>query len=274
MGKYKFSDDFLEEVFNRHKNTPDIPDNRQISRWVNQLLELLFPERKKLVVKNVSDIDSELNNSARELLQIMQATEACRGCKPEHLVSQFYTEIPQLYQAMRTDIEAIYTGDPAAGSEWEVIRSYPGFFAIAIYRIAHKLLLMEVPLLPRILTEYAHNKTGIDIHPGAVIGMYFFIDHGTGVVIGETSVIGQNVKIYQGVTLGAISINKEMKGLKRHPTIEDNVVIYAGATILGGDTIVGHDSIIGGNVWLTKSVAPHSRVYHTPEIKLIEKKSK
>ena len=163
-------------------------------------------------------------------------------------------------------------GDPAAKDEFEVIRAYPGFYAIAMYRIAHQLLLLEVPLIPRILTEWAHARTGIDIHPGARIGEFLYIDHGTGTVIGETTVIGDHVKLYQGVTLGALSVEKYMADTKRHPTIEDRAIIYSGATILGGDTVIGHDCVIGGNVWLTRSVPPHSTVYHQPIIKVVESK--
>ena len=149
-----------------------------------------------------------------------------------------------------------------------MVRTYPGFYAISFYRLAHCLVKLDVPLLPRILTEHAHSKTGIDIHPGAEIDEYFHIDHGTGIVIGETSQIGKHVKLYQGVTLGALSVAKSMADTKRHPTVEDNVVIYSGATILGGYTVIGHDSVIGGNVWITASVEPHSTVYHTPMIKV------
>lgn len=267
-----FNEEFLQDILYRYRHTPDIPDNKQIIRWIDHLLEVLFPERKKYAINNASDIAQALRASSNDLLFIMHTTEACKECLPEHVVKDFYKAIPLLFKAMQTDIRAIFDGDPAAKSEWEVIRTYPGFYAIAVYRIAHHLLRLEVPLLPRILTEHAHSKTGIDIHPGADIGLYFFIDHGTGVVIGETTIIGQNVKIYQGVTLGAKSISKDLSGTKRHPTIEDNVIIYAGATILGGDTVIGHDSIIGGNVWLTGSVEPYSRVYHHPEIKLVQKK--
>ncbi|MEO1713071.1 MAG: serine O-acetyltransferase, partial [Bacteroidota bacterium] len=153
-----------------------------------------------------------------------------------------------------------------AVSQTEVIRTYPGFFAIAVYRIAHGIRNLGIPLIPRILTEHAHSETGIDIHPGAIIGDSFCIDHGTGVVIGETVVIGNHVKMYQGVTLGALSVTKELAATKRHPTIEDGVVIYSGATILGGETTIGHNSIIGGNVWLTKSVPPYSILYYKAEI--------
>ena len=212
-----------------------------------------------------------LKKLEQELCAIMDATRACSNCDNERLAEAFFDTLPELYRMLNTDIEAIFTGDPAARSEFEVIRTYPGFFAISLYRMAHTLFTYEIPLIPRILTEYAHSKTGIDIHPAAEIGEYFYIDHGTGTVIGETTKIGKNVKLYQGVTLGALSVAKNMAYQKRHPTVEDNVVIYSGATILGGDTVIGHDSVIGGNVWLTKSVAPNSTVYHTPMVKVLKK---
>jgi serine O-acetyltransferase len=171
---------------------------------------------------------------------------------------------------LNTDIDAIVLGDPAAHTRFEVIRAYPGFFAISFYRIAHALLDLETPLLPRIITEYAHSQTGIDIHPAAEIGEHFFIDHGTGIVIGETCIIGNHVKLYQGVTLGALSVDKDMAFIKRHPTVEDHVIIYSGATILGGDTTIGHHSTIGGNVWLTKSVPPYSTVYHRASVEVVK----
>jgi serine O-acetyltransferase len=170
------------------------------------------------------------------------------------------------------DAEAIEAGDPAAKNRDEVIRSYPGFYAISIYRVANSMHRLNVPFIPRILTEIAHSKTGIDIHPGATIGNHFFIDHGTGVVIGETTQIGDFVKLYQGVTLGALSVSKGMAEIKRHPTIEDHVVIYAGATILGGKTTIGKNSIIGGNVWLTESVPENSVVYHKPQLNVEQSK--
>ena len=166
------------------------------------------------------------------------------------------------------DAEAILKGDPAAESVDEVVSAYPGFAAIAIYRIAHEFYELSVPIFPRILSEVAHQRTGIDIHPGATIGQSFFIDHGTGIVVGETTVIGEHVKLYQGVTLGALSVDKSLSSSKRHPTIEDNVVIYSNATILGGGTIIGHDSVIGGNVWLTQSVPPFSVVFNKSEVKV------
>jgi serine O-acetyltransferase len=172
--------------------------------------------------------------------------------------------IPMIRKILATDVRAAFDGDPAAKSYDEIIFSYPGIYAITVYRMAHELYHFEIPLLPRIMTEYAHSKTGIDIHPGAHINESFVIDHGTGVVIGETTTIGRNVRIYQGVTLGALSLPKDagiqLRGKKRHPTIEDNVIIYSGATILGGDTVIGERSIIGGNVWITESVPPETRV--------------
>ena len=177
----------------------------------------------------------------------------------------FFDSVPAIRDALREDLLAGYEGDPAARSEQEVAMAYPGFYATAVHRVAHRLCELGVQLLPRMMSEHAHSATGIDIHPGATIGPGFFIDHGTGVVIGETCTIGRRVKLYQGVTLGALSFAKDengnlVKGVKRHPDVEDNVVIYAGATILGGQTRIGHDSVIGGNVWLVHSVPPHSKV--------------
>jgi len=180
------------------------------------------------------------------------------------LVQKFLSDLPEIADYGYRDAQALLEGDPAAHSVEEVILAYPGFFAVVAYRIAHKLFNRDVPLLPRLFTEYAHQRTGIDIHPGAKIGHSFFIDHGTGVVVGETTVIGNNVKLYQGVTLGGLRVDRELRKTKRHPTIEDNVVIYAGATILGGDTVIGKNSVIGGNVWITRSVPAWSRVMFKP----------
>jgi len=180
------------------------------------------------------------------------------------LVQKFLADLPDIADYAYRDAQALLDGDPAAHSVEEVILAYPGFFAVVAYRIAHKLYRRDVPLLPRLFTEYAHQRTGIDIHPGAQIGHSLFIDHGTGVVIGETTVIGDNVKIYQGVTLGGLRVDRDLRKTKRHPTIEDNVVIYAGATILGGDTVIGKNSVIGGNVWITRSVPAWSRVMFRP----------
>ena len=194
----------------------------------------------------------------------------CPDRSAKEIVAAFVARLPEVRRLVETDISAAYDGDPAASSRMEVVMAYPGLYAVTIHRLAHELYRLGVPIIPRVMSEFAHSKTGIDIHPGATIGERFFIDHGTGVVIGETTVIGRNVKLYQGVTLGALSFDKDpvtgalVKGVKRHPNVEDNVVIYAGATILGGATTIGHDSEIGGSVWLISSVPPHSRVYNRP----------
>ncbi|MDE5580374.1 MAG: serine acetyltransferase [Treponemataceae bacterium] len=182
--------------------------------------------------------------------------------KARAITHEFFGRIPRVREFLETDLQAAFDGDPAAFDKTEIILSYPGFYAITVNRLAHEIFVLGVPLIPRILTEFAHSRTGIDIHPGATIGKYFFIDHGTGIVIGETTVIGEHVKIYQGVTLGAISTNggQKLKGVKRHPTIEDNVTIYSGASILGGDTVIGKNCVIGGNTFITKSVAPQTTV--------------
>lgn len=184
----------------------------------------------------------------------------------EEIVAQFLEKIPQLRDILATDVQAAYDGDPAAYNTDEIIVSYPGFYAITVYRIAHELYLLRVPLIPRIMTEHAHNRTGIDIHPGATIGKYFFIDHGTGVVIGETTIIGDNVKIYQGVTLGALSTNggQKLKNIKRHPTLGNNVTVYSGTSILGGDTVIGNNVVIGGNCFIISSVSEGSKVVMKP----------
>ncbi|MEG0785225.1 MAG: serine acetyltransferase [Christensenella sp.] len=204
--------------------------------------------------------------------------EACDKCRENarKITLQFMDKLPHIAHLLNTDIEAAYCGDPAAMSNEEILLSYPGLEAVSIYRLAHELYMRHIPLLPRIMTEQAHSATGIDIHPGATIDEYFFIDHGTGVVIGETCTIGKHVKIYQGVTLGAKSFELDMcgnpvKGVKRHPDIADNVIIYSGATILGGDTTIGEGSTIGGNVWLTHSIKPHTTVYNSTPSPIIEK---
>ncbi|MEF9989356.1 MAG: serine acetyltransferase [Christensenellaceae bacterium] len=201
----------------------------------------------------------------------------CDKCRlaAQKITMKFMENLPNIAYILNTDIEAAYCGDPACISNEEILLSYPGFEAVSIFRLAHELYKMDIPLLPRIMTEQAHSQTGIDIHPGATIGEYFFIDHGTGVVIGETCTIGKHVKIYQGVTLGAKSFELDekghpVKGVKRHPDIEDYVIIYSGATILGGDTIIGKCSVIGGNVWLTNSIEPHSTVYNSSPSPIIK----
>ncbi|WP_423149540.1 serine O-acetyltransferase EpsC [Rubrolithibacter danxiaensis] len=263
--------EFYNHIFEKQKTVEAVPSNEEIAAWAFQLIRLLYPEQAKNHFSTVYEIKAEFLRLEKELLRIMDATTACRDCNNVTKGEIFFRELPELYRLLNTDINAILEGDPAAKSEFEVIRAYPGFFAISFYRLAHALLKLDIPLLPRILTEFAHSKTGIDIHPGATIGEYLYIDHGTGIVIGETSVIGNGVKLYQGVTLGALSVDKSLASTKRHPTVEDHAVIYSGATILGGETVIGHHSIIGGNVWLTKSVPPYSTVYHQPSIKVIER---
>ena len=216
-----------------------------------------------------AEITAELE---KEVAMLMPGTDA------KAVVAAFMARLPEVKRLVETDVQAAYEGDPAATSPMEVVMAYPGLYAVTIHRLAHELYSLKVPIIPRIMSELAHAKTGIDIHPGATIGERFFIDHGTGVVVGETTVIGKNVKLYQGVTLGAKSFQKDpatgalVKGIKRHPNVEDNVVIYAGATILGGDTTIGHDSEIGGSVWLIKSVPPNSRVYNKPPAPEIREK--
>ena len=200
----------------------------------------------------------------------------CPDRDAKEIVDEFVAALPEVRRLVDTDVQAAYDGDPAATSRMKVVMAYPGLYAVTIHRLAHVLYKLKVPIIPRVMSELAHSKTGIDIHPGATIGERFFIDHGTGVVIGETTVIGRNVRLYQGVTLGGLSFDKDsngalVKGLKRHPNIEDNVVIYANATILGGDTTIGHDSEIGGNVWIKESVPPYSRVYNKPPAPVIKK---
>ncbi len=264
-------DEFYKQIFDKHQHVEAVPSNSEITAWALQVIRLLYPEQSKQVYAEVKQLKDEFVKLEKELVLIMNATKACQDCDNEQLASAFFDELPLLYQLLNTDIQAIFNGDPAARSEFEVIRTYPGFFAISFYRLAHSLFNYNIPLLPRILTEYAHSLTGIDIHPAAQIGEYFHIDHGTGIVIGESCIIGNHVKLYQGVTLGALSVDKNMAFTKRHPTVEDHVIIYSGATILGGETVIGECSVIGGNVWLTKSVKAYSTVYHKPEITVLNK---
>jgi serine O-acetyltransferase len=265
------SEEFYGQIFIKQQKLEYVPSNREITRWALRVIHLLYPEQTAKTFSTVEELKSEFVLLEAELYHIMEATSACADCDNKKRAAGFFESLPLLYQVLNTDIQAIFNGDPAARSEFEVIRTYPGFFAISLYRLAHALYTRDVPLIPRILTEYAHSKTGIDIHPAAVIGDYFYIDHGTGIVIGESCTIGAHVKLYQGVTLGALSVDKSMAFTKRHPTVEDNVVIYSGATILGGETVIGSNSVVGGNVWLTKSLPPNSRVYHTPSIRILKK---
>ena len=241
------------------------PDKDIIIDMIGKLRRIVFPgyfTEKTYRIYNakhnlsmlIEDVMFNLNRQVGLVIQDQQ--EAQRICLA------FFREIPKVRALVQTDLQASYDGDPAAAGKEEIIFSYPGLFAITVYRLAHVLYEMGVPMIPRIMTEHAHSVTGIDIHPGATIGEYFFIDHGTGIVIGETTVIGDRVKIYQGVTLGALSTRggQNLRGKRRHPTIEDNVTIYAGASILGGETVIGKNSVIGSNAFITESVAPDTRV--------------
>src|SRR5437870_10655051 len=254
-----------------------LPSRSAVDAACAELMSLMFPGFRGEPLFDSSDLP-EVTRSRLRSLHSRLKPEFCKSLgkyppdaavekRAEELLTEFFSQLPAVRKMLWTDMDAAYEGDPAATSYEEIILAYPALEAIAIYRMAH-LLYGKVPLIPRIMTEWAHSRTGIDIHPGAQIGDSFFIDHGTGVVIGETTMIGNYVKLYQGVTLGALSFPKDesgrlIRGQKRHPTIEDNVVIYAGATILGGDTVIGEGSIIGGNVWLTESVPPGSRVVQT-----------
>jgi serine O-acetyltransferase len=256
----------LERIWKTHQTAEFLPSHASISKLLEELLALMFPQLNERKFKDMKELSEFAQNIQSDLLTILKKLEYSMINDAESVLERFNTELSNVYSTLLYDAYSIVKGDPAAENVDEVIRSYPGFYAIAVYRIAHIFHKMSIPYLPRILTEFAHEKTGIDINPGAKIGRGFCIDHGTGIVIGETAVIGNNVKIYQGVTLGALSVDKEMAKSKRHPTIEDNVVIYSGATILGGNTVVGEFSVIGGNVWLIKSVPSHSRVYHRSQI--------
>ena len=235
----------------------------QMIRLLELLRSILYPDVFDELEEKHTAADLE-TMSRQQLLEVLRRVYQ-EPPKYEDVTDALFAKLPAIRETLETDIQAGYEGDPAATCPEEVMLAYPAFEAISIFRIAHELYLLKVPMLPRMMTEYAHSLTGIDIHPGATIGPYFFIDHGTGVVIGETTVIGEHVKLYQGVTLGAKSFAVQadgtlVKGNKRHPNIGSNVVIYAGATILGGDTYIGDNCVIGGNVWLTHSVEPGKRV--------------
>lgn len=264
------NEDFYRHIYSIQQKTEAVPPNEKIAGWVAQLLCLMYPERAACITHSPEQIAQQFNQLQYELVELLNATKACASHDNVKKAGIFFEKLPALYASLNTDIDAILNGDPAAHTRFEVIRAYPGFVAIAYYRIAHALLDLKTALLPRIITEWAHSITGIDIHPAAEIGEHFCIDHGTGVVIGETCTIGNHVKIYQGVTLGALSVDKSLANTKRHPTVEDHVVIYSNATILGGNTVIGHHSMVGGNTWLTSSIAPHSTVYHRPDIEVVE----
>ncbi len=261
---------FLDSIVYRQQQQQVVPSNQTIANWAQVLLNLIFPERGACTNYSKEVLKGVFFEREEELQLILKSTNACKPNHEKQMAKTFFEHLPEIYRKLNTDLSAIIDGDPAAQSEFEIIRCYPGFFATAMYRFAHELYLLEVPHIPRIITEYAHTVTGIDIHPAAKIGEYLYIDHGTGLVIGQTAVIGSHVKLYQGVTLGALSVEKSEANTKRHPTIGNHVIIYSGATILGGDTVIGDHSIIGGNVWLTKSIPAYSTVYHRAEVKIKE----
>jgi len=273
LSLFTMNRELFTQIFYKQQTIEAVPANEQVAGWAMKVIGMLFPELSNKTFASPTELEHEALVLRQELTLMLNATKACSDCDNGAVSVRFFNQLPEIYRVLQTDIHAILQGDPAAKSEFEVIRAYPGFYALGFYRIAHALLELNVPILPRILTEYAHSKTGIDIHPGARIGEYFQVDHGTGIVIGETAEIGDHVKIYQGVTLGALSVDKSMADSKRHPTIEDHVILYSNATILGGETVVGHHSVIGGNVWLTHSVAPGSLVFHDPEITVLEGKT-
>ena len=278
-----------DELKIHHLGRQPLPSHVEIIRVLVTTHELLFPgyigaqglegaalsahvESRMAWLYEV--LTEQIKRALRHGKKIGEATGVSER-EAEECAAAFLLELPRLRGVLATDVQAALDGDPAASCRDEIIFSYPSIYAVMVYRLAHELYEMRVPLLPRIMTEHAHHRTGIDIHPGTRIGSSFFIDHGTGVVIGGTAVIGNNVKLYQGVTLGAFSFDKDacghlVRGTKRHPTIEDDVVIYAGATILGGDTVVGRGSVIGGNVWLTHSVPAGTRVLQdSPNLRII-----
>jgi serine O-acetyltransferase len=271
-----------------HLEGPNLPSKQSVCNIVDELEHLIFPgyrdeanlERINLkyilggkITRLIRNLITETEKSLRYMCKIADCCDRAGDCQAEaeDRVLRVMGQIPEIRRKVNLDLQAAFEGDPAAKSREEIILSYPGVEAVMMYRIAHEAWIEEIPLIPRMMSEYIHSKTGIDIHPGAKIGESFFIDHGTGVVIGETTTIGENVKIYHGVTLGAKSVRKEEGNRKRHPTIEDNVTIYPGATILGGETTIGKGSIIGGNVWLVSSVPPYSMVYYKPEISVRNK---
>ena len=278
----KILDTYQDDKGINHIEGPNLPAREAVEEIVVDLLNVIFPgyyEKLEISREEVSlyiweRIVSTYHNLSREITKSLKTIAEMEKKTDDELTTiavqktlAFLQRLPHVRKKLTGDVGAAYDGDPAAKSFDEIILCYPGLASIAVYRVAHELYMLEIPLIPRIMAEFAHSKTGIDIHPGASIGDNFFIDHGTGVVIGETSVIGNAVRIYQGVTLGALSFKKDkdgrvMKGGKRHPTIDDNVVIYAGATILGGETVVGKNSIIGGNVWLLESVPPNTTITH------------
>ena len=255
----------LQQIISQFRPHPILVpiDKCDLEKSIERLFSLMFPV---CPYTDEQEMQKELLETADILIEnILGITSPGFA---EDVVTRFFESFPQLLNRLLDDARTYLESDPAAKSLEEVIITYPGFFALCVHRIAHKLHQLQVPLIPRLFSEYAHAKVGIDIHPGATVGKNLFLDHGTGIVIGETTEIGDNVKIYQGVTLGAIYLEKKLSDVKRHPTVQDNVIIYSGATILGGDTVIGHHSVIGGGAWLTQSVIPYSLVYNKVDVKV------
>jgi serine O-acetyltransferase len=272
-----------------HSDQFQLPTRHSIRQLILQIREVLFPgyfDETPLNSENLpfvigqkivtirQGLSREVEKSLRWQAKESEQSQDGLSEKAQQMVCGFLASIPEMRRILKEDVEATYQGDPAARSDSEIILSYPGLQATMVYRTAHYFYNQDVAIIPRMMTEIAHGETGIDIHPGAKIGPGFCIDHGTGIVIGETAEIGQNVKIYQGVTLGALSVPKEKSSTKRHPTIGDNVVIYAETTILGGDTFIGKNSVIGGNVWLTNSVPENAKIYLSHDYKHLIKEGK
>lgn len=263
---------FLQSLLIRHQQKRQMPCPNELENFIKGLTSLLLPAFSDCFIHDMSELNNAMGKSRRDFEKILLYWKDEMHLGIDEQINVYYRALPAIDNLLLTDASAILEGDPAANSIEEVLSTYPGFYAICIYRLAHQLYLQKIPFLPRMFSEFAHSKTGIDIHPGAEIGNSFFIDHGTGIVIGETTKIGNHVKMYQGVTLGALSVKKEMAKTKRHPTIKDNVVIYAGATILGGDTIIGKNVTIGGNAWITQSIEPYVAVYLEPKLNFKQKK--
>ncbi|MEY8758330.1 serine O-acetyltransferase EpsC [Chryseobacterium tongliaoense] len=267
----KMSEDFIDQILkNKQNSSYNSFDKSKAETFVIRLYEVLFLPQN---INTEGDLKKDFEKVQAILFDLIISI-----IKEERLaekqVADFFDALPVIYNKLIVDAEAVLEFDPATGSLEEILLAYPGYFATYVYRISHQLSNQGIKILPRVISEYAHSKTGIDIHPGALIGESFFIDHGTGIVIGETAVIGDHVKIYQGVTLGALNVSKKKANQKRHPNIEDHVIIYSGATILGGETTIGKGSIIGGNVWITQNVPSNSLVYNKSEIKIKDNNSK
>lgn len=266
--------EFIDHLYAvHHKERTCFPSRPGAEAFLERVLGILFPHHTlDTEYRSRAELIGALARMQRDLENLLVPLREKMPLAPAEVAETFVQRLPAVYSLLWKDAHSILSGDPASENLDEVIAAYPGFYAIAAYRIAHCFYEAKVPVFPRLISEFAHRRTGVDIHPGAEIGESFFIDHATGIVIGETTQIGSNVKLYQGVTLGAMSVTKDMGNTKRHPTIEDNVIIYSNATILGGETVIGHDSIIGGNAWLTKSVPPYSLVYNRAEVNVRTKK--